>query len=142
MSNALYILLCSGEHEKIQMAGMMASVAAVSERPVEVFVSMNALLAEYWPILLFLGIALGVSGAAVGASLLLARQNPDSEKVSPYECGFEAFEETWDKRAPLGWDVTNPVPAAQACVALLSDWFPATTAEIVHVDGGVHAMGQ
>ena len=44
-SNALYILLCSGEHEKIQMAAMMASVAAVSERSVEVFVSMNAMLA-------------------------------------------------------------------------------------------------
>ena len=41
----LYILLCSGEHEKIQMAAMMASVGAVSERPVEVFVSMNAILA-------------------------------------------------------------------------------------------------
>jgi len=40
---ALFILLCSGEHEKIQMAAMAASVAAVSERPVEVFVSMNAL---------------------------------------------------------------------------------------------------
>ena len=39
------------------------------------------------------------------------------------------------------WDVKDPVPAAQACVALLSDWFPATTGEIVHVDGGVHAMG-
>ncbi len=44
-SNTLYILLCSGEHEKVQMAAMMASVAAVSERPVEVFISMNALLA-------------------------------------------------------------------------------------------------
>ena len=44
-SNPLYILLCSGEHEKIQMAAMMASVGAVSERPVEVFVSMNAVLA-------------------------------------------------------------------------------------------------
>jgi peroxiredoxin family protein len=44
-SNTLYILLCSGEREKVQMAAMMASVAAVSERPVEVFVSMNALLA-------------------------------------------------------------------------------------------------
>jgi len=44
-SNGLYILLCSGEHEKIQMAAMMASVAAVSERPVQVFVSMNAILA-------------------------------------------------------------------------------------------------
>ena len=44
-SQPLYILLCSGEHEKIQMAGMIASVAAVSERPVEVFVSMNAMFA-------------------------------------------------------------------------------------------------
>ncbi|GAA4360882.1 enoyl-ACP reductase FabI [Angustibacter luteus] len=56
--------------------------------------------------------------------------------------GFQAFEDTWGARAPLGWDVNDPVPAAQACVALLSDWFPATTGEIVHVDGGVHAMGQ
>jgi meromycolic acid enoyl-[acyl-carrier-protein] reductase len=56
--------------------------------------------------------------------------------------GFEAFEETWDRRAPLGWDVGDPEPAALACVALLSDLFPATTGEIVHVDGGVHAMGQ
>jgi meromycolic acid enoyl-[acyl-carrier-protein] reductase len=56
--------------------------------------------------------------------------------------GFEAFEETWDRRAPLGWDVGDPEPAALACVALLSDLFPATTGEIVHVDGGVPAMGQ
>ena len=56
--------------------------------------------------------------------------------------GFERFEQVWDERAPLGWNVGDPVPAAQACVALLSDWFPATTGEIVHVDGGVHAMGQ
>jgi enoyl-[acyl-carrier protein] reductase I len=56
--------------------------------------------------------------------------------------GFEQFESTWDTRAPLGWDVNDAVPAAKACVALLSDWFPATTGEIVHVDGGVHAMGQ
>jgi NADH-quinone oxidoreductase subunit A len=54
---------------------------------------MNALLIQYLPILLFLGIALVVSGAAIGASLLLARQNPDSEKVSPYECGFAAFDD-------------------------------------------------
>jgi enoyl-[acyl-carrier protein] reductase I len=56
--------------------------------------------------------------------------------------GFEQFEEVWDQRAPLGWDVSDPIPAAKACAALLSDWFPATTGEIVHVDGGVHAMGQ
>ncbi|WP_153397484.1 enoyl-ACP reductase FabI [Ornithinicoccus halotolerans] len=53
---------------------------------------------------------------------------------------FEQFER-WGERAPLGWDVKNPVPAAQACVAMLSDWFPATTGEIVHVDGGFHAIG-
>jgi enoyl-[acyl-carrier protein] reductase I len=56
--------------------------------------------------------------------------------------GFEDFEKIWDERAPIGWDVHNPEPAARGCVALLSDWFPATTATIVHVDGGVHAMGQ
>lgn len=56
--------------------------------------------------------------------------------------GFEQFEQIWDERAPLGWDVKDPVPAAKACTVLLSDWFPATTGEIVHVDGGVHAMGQ
>jgi enoyl ACP reductase len=55
--------------------------------------------------------------------------------------GFALFEDTWDDRAPLGWDVTDSEPVARACVALLSDWFPATTGEIVHVDGGYHAMG-
>ncbi len=55
--------------------------------------------------------------------------------------GFDAFEGMWNERAPLGWNQADPEPAARACVALLSDWFPATTAEIVHVDGGAHAMG-
>jgi enoyl ACP reductase len=55
--------------------------------------------------------------------------------------GFDAFEGIWNERAPLGWDQADPEPAARACVALLSDWFPATTGEIVHVDGGAHAMG-
>ena len=55
--------------------------------------------------------------------------------------GFAGFEELWVGRAPLGWNVGDAVPAARACVALLSDWFPATTGEIVHVDGGVHAVG-
>ena len=55
--------------------------------------------------------------------------------------GFEKFEGVWNDRAPLGWSITNPEPAAKACVALLSGWFPATTGEIVHVDGGVHAVG-
>jgi meromycolic acid enoyl-[acyl-carrier protein] reductase len=55
--------------------------------------------------------------------------------------GFSSFEDLWSGRAPLGWDLSDPVPPARACVALLSDWFPATTGEIVHVDGGVHAVG-
>jgi enoyl-[acyl-carrier protein] reductase I len=55
--------------------------------------------------------------------------------------GFAEFEGLWPGRAPLGWDISDPRPAARACVALLSDWFPATTGEIVHADGGVHAVG-
>jgi enoyl-[acyl-carrier protein] reductase I len=55
--------------------------------------------------------------------------------------GFGAFEGMWHDRAPLGWNLADPEPAARGCVALLSDWFPATTGEIVHVDGGVHAIG-
>ena len=55
--------------------------------------------------------------------------------------GFEDFEGVWSERAPLAWDLDDPEPAARACVALMSDWFPATTGEIVHVDGGVHSQG-
>lgn len=55
--------------------------------------------------------------------------------------GFDRFEEVWSQRAPLGWDLRDPTPVARACVALLSDWFPATTGEMVHVDGGFHAVG-
>lgn len=55
--------------------------------------------------------------------------------------GFAAFEDVWDARAPLGWDVDDAEPVAQACVALLSDWFPKTTGSVVHVDGGFSAVG-
>ena len=55
--------------------------------------------------------------------------------------GFEAFEDAWGTRAPLGWDVNDGEPVAKACVALMSDWFPATTGEMIHVDGGYHAIG-
>jgi enoyl-[acyl-carrier protein] reductase I len=53
--------------------------------------------------------------------------------------GFKKFEDVWDDRAPLGWDVTDSSAVAKACVALMSDWFPSTTGEVVHVDGGFHA---
>ena len=55
--------------------------------------------------------------------------------------GFEELEEMWGDRAPLGWDQADTTPAARSVVGLLSDFFPATTGEIVHVDGGYHAMG-
>jgi enoyl-[acyl-carrier protein] reductase I len=55
--------------------------------------------------------------------------------------GFEDLAQVWDDRAPLTWDLTDPEPAARGVVALLSDWFPKTTGEIVHVDGGLHAIG-
>ena len=55
--------------------------------------------------------------------------------------GFAQFEDVWDSRAPLGWDVDDAEPVAQACVALLSDWFPKTTGSVVYVDGGFSAVG-
>jgi NADH-quinone oxidoreductase subunit A len=58
---------------------------------------MGELLRQYLPILIFLGIAVAIAGAAVLASLVLARQRPDSEKLSAYECGFEAFEDARSK---------------------------------------------
>jgi enoyl-[acyl-carrier protein] reductase I len=55
--------------------------------------------------------------------------------------GFAKFEEAWNGRAPLGWNNEDAEPVARSTLALLSDWFPATTGELVHVDGGFHAMG-
>lgn len=55
--------------------------------------------------------------------------------------GMSALEDAWPLRSPLGWDFNDPEPTARACCALMSSWFPATTGEIVHVDGGFHAMG-
>lgn len=55
--------------------------------------------------------------------------------------GYSVFEDAWAGRAPLGWDVEDSSGVARSCVALLSDWMPQTTGEIIHVDGGFHAMG-
>jgi enoyl-[acyl-carrier protein] reductase I len=55
--------------------------------------------------------------------------------------GFDAIEATWNQRAPLGWETTDPTPVGRTVCALLSDYMPATTGEVVHVDGGYHAMG-
>jgi meromycolic acid enoyl-[acyl-carrier-protein] reductase len=55
--------------------------------------------------------------------------------------GFEGIEGEWERQSPLGWDTTDPEPVGRAVVSLLSDWWPATTGELIHVDGGYHAMG-
>jgi len=55
--------------------------------------------------------------------------------------GADAFNDLWGDRAPLGWDTKDATAAAKAVVALLSDWFPATTGEMVHADGGLHSTG-
>jgi meromycolic acid enoyl-[acyl-carrier-protein] reductase len=55
--------------------------------------------------------------------------------------GFAQFEDAWDGRAPLGWNNEDASPVARSALALMSDWFPATTGEMIHVDGGFHAMG-
>lgn len=104
-----------------------------------------------WPAYDWMGVA---KAGLESASRYLARDlGPDGIRVNLVAAGplrtvaarsipgFAAIEEVWTQRAPLGWDVDDPEPAARAVVALLSDWFPATTGEIVHVDGGVHAVG-
>lgn len=55
--------------------------------------------------------------------------------------GFEELADVWNNRAPLAWDMNDPEPAGRGIVALLSDFFPRTTGEIIHVDSGVHMMG-
>jgi meromycolic acid enoyl-[acyl-carrier-protein] reductase len=55
--------------------------------------------------------------------------------------GFGDFESVWKERAPLGWDLSDPTPVARTVCTLLSSWTPGVTGEIVHVDGGVHAIG-
>lgn len=79
---------------------------------------------------------LGPSGVRVN----LVAAGPIKTMAAKSIPGFDQFG-YWTERAPLGWDVEDPVPAAMGCVALLSDWFPATSGEIVHVDGGAHAIG-
>jgi enoyl ACP reductase len=104
-----------------------------------------------WPVYDWMGVAkAGLESASRYLALHLGKQGIRSNLVSagPLRTmaaksipGFEQFEDAWAERAPLGWDLQDKEPAARAICALLSDWFPATTGEIVHVDGGYHALG-
>ena len=104
-----------------------------------------------WPAYNWMGVA---KAALESTSRYLARAlGPDGVRVNMVAAGpirtmaaksipgFSEFEDAWSNRAPLGWDVKDGEPVARACVALLSDWFPSTTGEMVHVDGGYHAIG-
>jgi len=84
-------------------------------------------------------LARDLGGAGVRVNLVAA--GPIRTIAAKSIPGFEVFEEGWQQRAPLGWDVNDSSAVARACVALLSEWFPSTTGEIIHVDGGYHAIG-
>jgi enoyl-[acyl-carrier protein] reductase I len=104
-----------------------------------------------WPVYDWMGVAkaglesanryLALHLGAKGIRANLVSAGPLRTMAAKSIPGFEQFEDAWSKRAPIGWDLTDQEPAARACLALLSDWFPATTGEIVHVDGGFHAVG-
>jgi enoyl-[acyl-carrier protein] reductase I len=104
-----------------------------------------------WPVYDWMGVAkAGLESASRYLAVHLGKQGIRSNLVAagPLRTmaarsipGFEQFEEEWVRKAPLKWDLDDQESAARACLALLSDWVPATTGEIVHVDGGFHAVG-
>ena len=105
-----------------------------------------------WPVYDWMGVAKAAFEATArylardlgreGIRVNLVSAGPIRTTAATHIPGFEQMENGWAERAPLGWDSGDPEPTARAVTALLSDWFPATTAEIIHVDGGFHAMGQ
>jgi enoyl-[acyl-carrier protein] reductase I len=104
-----------------------------------------------WPVYDWMGVAkaaleslaryLARDVGSAGVRVNLVAAGPARTLAAKSIPGFDRFEAVWSERAPLGWDVTDTKAVARACVALLSDWFPMTTGEILHVDGGFHAIG-
>ncbi len=104
-----------------------------------------------WPIYDWMGVA---KAALESVSRYLARDlGPSGIRVNLVSAGplgtvaargipgFERLAELWSAQAPLGWDVSDPGPVARAICFLLSDYSQGITGEIVHVDGGFHAIG-
>ena len=104
-----------------------------------------------WPVYDWMGVAKAAFEST--ARYLAKSMGPDGIRVNLVSAGpirtmaaksipgFSDFEDAWEKRAPLGWDGHDQDSVARTTLALMSDWFPMTTGEIVHVDGGYHAMG-
>ena len=99
-----------------------------------------------WPAYNWMGVAkaalestsryLAKSLGSDGIRVNLVAAGPIKTMAAKSIPGFSEFEDAWDERSPLGWDVEDPEPVARSCVALFSDWLPATTGELLHVDGG------
>ena len=104
-----------------------------------------------WPAYNWMGVA---KAALEGVNRYLARElGPQGIRVNLVAAGpigsmaaksipgFDQIQGSWDERAPLGWDTTDPTVVARSVCALLSDWLPATTGSMVMVDGGAHFLG-
>jgi enoyl ACP reductase len=104
-----------------------------------------------WPIYDWMGVA---KAALESVSRYLARDlGPQGIRVNLISAGplgtvaargipgFESLAELWRAQAPLGWDMEDPAPVASAICWLLSDYARAISGEIIHVDGGFHAVG-
>ena len=104
-----------------------------------------------WPAYNWMGVAkaalesanryLARAHGAAGIRFNLVAAGPIRTIAAKSIPAFQAFEDVWDDRAPLGWDVNDSSAVARSTVALLSDWFPATTGSMIHVDGGYHSTG-
>ena len=115
------------------------------------FVGMDFDASVAWPVYDWMGVAkaalesvsrylardLGASGIRVNLVSAGPVETPAAEGIP----GFDRLAALWGRQAPLGWDTGNPAPVADAVCFLLSDWARGITGEILHVDGGFHAMG-